>query len=151
MFSNHTAPYFNMITYLPSTHAVAALLSCQTAPFSLSPPQLLTGSCFFGSLHICLSPALTSPKLQARSSLHLCITGSFHQCQVSVSSWCQISAQPTKPTPFLGSCIGGRKTLLCSRLCKEHLQGSSSTGLSWRAASPLVLITQGRSLPPLFY
>lgn len=35
MFSNQISPYFTVITYLPSTCAVAALPLCQIAPFSL--------------------------------------------------------------------------------------------------------------------
>lgn len=92
---------------------------------SVSPPLPLVDSCFFRSLNRGLSPSFASPKRWARSSLHLCITDSFHQCWVSISSWWQISAQPTKPTPCLSSCITSWKALLCSRLCKGYLQGSS--------------------------
>lgn len=96
-------------------------------PFlSVSVPLPLMESCFFRSLNRGLSPSFTSPKRQARSSLHLCITDSFHQCWVPFSSWCQISAQPTKPTPCFGSCITSWKALLCSRLCKGCLQRCSS-------------------------
>lgn len=96
-------------------------------PFlSVSPPLSLVDFCFFCSLNRGLSPLSRLPKAQARSSLHLCITDSFHQCWVSISSWCHISAQPTKPTPCLGSCITSWKSLLCSRLCKGCLQRSST-------------------------
>lgn len=150
MFSDHTAPHFNMITYLPSTHAVAALLPCQTAPFSLC----LLHSYWRApaSLALCISacpllspPLSTKPDPAFTSASQAASTNARFQSPPDV----KFQPSPRNPPPCLGYCIGGRKTLLCSRLCKEYLQGSSSTGLSWRAASTLVLITQSRSLPPL--
>lgn len=61
----------------------------------VSPPLPLMDSCFSRSLNHGLSPSFTSPDRQAGSSLHLRITGSSHQCWISISSWCQVSAQPT--------------------------------------------------------
>lgn len=77
-FSNQTALYFTVITYLPSRCAIAALLLHQITPFSVSPPLSLMGSCFICSLNPGLSFSSTSAKHRARPSL--CITDSFHQC-----------------------------------------------------------------------
>lgn len=65
MFSSKIAPYFTVITYLPATHAMAALLSCQIALFSLFLLHCHSWTSASFALWIAGSPpSLASPKLK---------------------------------------------------------------------------------------
>lgn len=88
-----------LLIYLPCCGCPTILPGCPL--LCVSSGLSLMDSCSSGSWNHRLSPSFP-PDCQARSSLHLCIIQSIHQCWISISSWCQISAQPTALASWAG-------------------------------------------------
>lgn len=124
MFSNQSAPYFTMITYLPSTHAVAALLLCQTAPFSLF--LLLSYWRAPAPLALCISacpllspPQSTKPDPAFTSASQAASTNARFQFPPDV----KFQPSPRNPPPASASASGAGKPscahIFARNICRE--------------------------------